>query len=276
MALTSLVSIVQSPAKESLGQETENQQGAQVSGISTNSGISTLIQDSFTPSNPDNSPQSAVQEAGLFQVSPLALAAAAAGTLAQQTTQPQTNINPTPAPATRAAASNVDTTLPIPAANLNGLATATPPASAAVQTAPPANTQGQILAFNQALVALGLTNNDIQKLDQIATLVNDFSPTAFNDVIGQFQALARQAAQQSAANISSGPYSSSGGYQVQGLSIQFNGAQPSSNAAALTGGPQGATNGLLLRGVQFTLANAAGQTANVRAPQQKSGAAAAV
>lgn len=263
MALTSIVNIVQNLARESLGQGTDSQQGAQAAVSSNNSGLTTLIQDIFTPSNPQNSSLGAAQEAGLFQVSQLALVAAATGTLALQSTPPQTDVNPAPAPV---AASNVNVILPVSTANSNGLASAVAPA----QTAPPAGTQGQILAFNQALTALGLNSNDIEKLDQIATLVNLFSPTAFNDLIRQFQALAQQAAQLSAVNAPASSTAKSSAYQVQELNIQFNGSQPSSNAAGL----QGATNGLLLGGVQFTLANGSGQIANVQSPQKPAGAAA--
>lgn len=261
MALTNIVNIVQSLTKQSLAQGSENLPTAQLTANTNTSRLAAPIQDSFTPSNPTNSTQGAAQEAGLFQVSQFSLAVAAAGTLALQAAQPRANENPAPAQTAPAAATDIAATPPV-AAQAPG---------APVQTVSVANTQGQILAFNQALAAIGLDNNDIEKLDQIATLVNLFSPTAFNDLIRQFQVLAQQAAQLSAVNASGPSTTNAGAFQVQQLSLQLNNTQPSSNAAALAG----ALGGLQLGNVQFTLANAAGQSAIVQA-QPKPAAAAAI
>jgi hypothetical protein len=282
MALTSIANIVESITNPSVGQGTDSQQGAQAAGTANSSAPAALIQDSFTPSNQTNSPQAAAQEAGLFQVSQLALFAATASSLASQTTQPQANQNPAPAQVAQVATTIASVAPTVTTNNFNGLTTATTQVSAAeaVQTAPVAKPPAQIPAFNQALTALGLTNNDIQRLDQIATLVNVFSPTAFNDLIGQFQALAQQAAQLSAVNISGSSPANSGGYQVQGLSIQFSSSQQSSNAGIAQGGRQGggtqtAQPSLQLGGVQITLTNAAGQSAKVQVQQRKPGTPAA-
>lgn len=262
MALTNIVNIVQSLTKQSLAQGSENPPPAQLTANTTSSRLAALIQDSFTPSNPANSTQGAAQEAGLFQVSQVSLAVAAAGTLALQAAPPQANENAAASQAAPAAATNVSAILPVTAADL----------AAPSQTVSVANTQNQILAFNQALAAIGLNNNDIEKLDQIATLVNLFSPTAFNDLIRQFQVLAQQAAQLTAVNASGPSTTNAAAFQVQQLSLQFNNSQPSSNAAALSG----ALGGLQLGNVQLTLANNAGQFANVQTPQQKAAAAAAI
>ncbi len=284
MALISIANIVGSITNQLLGQGNDSQQGAEGPATANTSGLTTLTEDSFTPSNQSNSPQGAAQEAGLFHVSPLALFAATPDSLASQTTQPQANQNSAPAQAAPIAATNTGAAPQATTANVNfdGITAATTQASAAtaVQTVSVANTQGQIQSFNQALAALGLSNNDIQKLDQIATLVNIFSPSAFTDLIGQFQALAQQAAQLSAVNISASSAANSSGYQVQGLSLQFTGPQQLSNTSATEGGSQGggsqaAPASLQLGRVQFTLTNGAGQSANVLAPQQKPGAAAA-
>lgn len=282
MALTSIANLVESIAKQFGGQGNNTQQATQAAGTVNASASTTSTEDTFTPSNQNNSPQGAAQEAGLFQVSQSALFAATAGSLASQTTHLQTNQSPDPAQIAPVAAINTSAALPIPSANINGPSIATSQIFAApsVQTAPGANTQDQIQAFNDALAALGLSNNDIQKLDQIASLVNVFSPTAFSDLIGQFQALAKQAAQLSTANTSAQSSATPGGYQVQGLSIQFAGPRPSSNAGTTqTGGPgggaQAAPGGLKLARVQFTLTSLAGQPANVVTPRQTSSTAAA-
>ena len=268
MALTNIVNIVQSLTKQSLAQGSENPPPAQLIANTNSSRLVALIQDTFTPSNPANSTEGSAQEAGLFQVSQFSLAVAAAGTLALQAVQPRANENPAPAQTAPAATTNVSAILPVTAADLNAPAAAQAPA-APLQTVSVANTQNQILAFNQALAAIGLNNNDIEKLDQIATLVNLFSPTAFNDLIRQFQVLAQQAEQLTAVNASGPSTPNAGAYQVQQLSLQFNNSQPSSNAAALAGG----LGGLQLGNVQLALANNAGQFANVQAPQQKAAAA---
>lgn len=280
MALISIANIVGSITNQLLGQGNDSQEEAQGPATANTSGLTTLTEDSFTPSNISNSPQGAAQEAGLFQVSPLALFAATADSLASQTTQPQANQNSAPAQAAPGAATNTDAVPPVTTENFDGLTTATTQASAstAVQSAPAVNAQGQIQSFNQALAALGLSNSDIQKLDQIATLVNIFSPTAFNDLIRQFQALAQQSAQLSAVSIPASSAANSSGYQVHGLSLQFTGPQQSSSTSATPGGSQGggiqvAPASLQLGRVQFTLTNGAGQSANVLAPQQKTGAA---
>lgn len=276
MALTSITNNVQSSSNDLAGQGPDNQQGALAAGTAKNSGLAALIQDSFTPSNQNNSSQGAAQEAGLFQVSPNALIAAASATLAAQTTLSQANQNPALAQVAPAAATNTSATLPA-ATNSTGFAIAQPSAPAAAPQTPAASTQSQILFLNQALTALGLTNSDIQKLDQIASLVNVFSPTAFNDLIRQFQILAQQAAQLSPVNNSVLPAANSGGYQVQGLSIQFSGSTQASSpgqSGSQGGGTPAAPTGLQLGSLLLTLGNAAGRSANIQAPQQKSGAAA--
>lgn len=266
MALTSIANIVPGLTSESVGPETDSQQAAQGTGTPNLSTLASLIEDSFTPSNQGNSPQNAAQEAGLFQVTQVALFATASGSPAAQATQPPANPAPVPAPVT---AANISATPPerAPSPAAATTASAQAPSAAAVQPAPVADTQSQIQiqAFNQALTALGLTNSDIQKLDRIAALVNDFSPNAFNDLIGQFQALAQQAAQLSAVNTSGSASASSGAYQVQALSIQFNGSQPSTAGGAA----QASASGLLLGSVQFTLAGPSGQPADLFAPQPK-------
>jgi hypothetical protein len=260
MALTSIVNIVQSLTRDSLAQGPENQLTAQPAANSNSSRLAALIQDSFTPSNQANSSaQGAAQEAGLFQVSQFSLAAA--GSLVIQS-QPQGN--PNPAPPLAPPAITIVTASP-PAAAVEPNTPASPPPA---QTVSLVNAPSQILVFNQALAALGLNNNDIQKLDQIATLVNVFSPIAFTDLIRQFQALAQQVAQLTAVNAAGPSIAGAGAYQVQQLSLQFNNPQASPSAATLAG----AVGGLQLGNVQLTLANPAGQSANVQAPQRTAAA----
>jgi hypothetical protein len=275
MALTSIVNLVESITNQLVGQGNDSQQGAQGAATANTSVSATRNEDSFTPSNEINSPQAAAQEAGLFQVSQLALIAAAASSIASQATQPPANPAPPPA---EVAATNTSPVQPVTTPSVNALTIAAPRASAptAVQVEPVTNTQGQIQAFNRALTTLGLSNNDIQKLDQIATLVNVFSPTAFHDLIRQFQELAQQLEQLAAAKAPAVSNANSAAYQVQQLSIQFSGFEPPANPAATqssstSGGTQ--TAPLHLEQVQFTLTSGAGHTANLLVPQQKAAAA---
>jgi len=65
--------------------------------------------------------------------------------------------------------------------------TATTPASATPQGA--LAVQQQLQTLNNSLAALGLSAADIQKVDQVAGLINDFSPTAFTSLVYQLEAV---------------------------------------------------------------------------------------
>ena len=54
-------------------------------------------------------------------------------------------------------------------------------------------TQQQLQTLNQALAALGLSAQDIQQVDRIATVINDFNPSAFTALAYQLEELAQQA-----------------------------------------------------------------------------------
>jgi hypothetical protein len=53
--------------------------------------------------------------------------------------------------------------------------------------------------LNLALAALGLSTQDIEQLDQIASTINDYNPSAFTAQAYQLEALARASAQAAAA-----------------------------------------------------------------------------
>jgi|SRR5450631_1339758 hypothetical protein len=74
--------------------------------------------------------------------------------------------------------------------------TATTPASATPQGA--LAVQQQLQTLNNSLAALGLSAADIQKVDQVAGLINDFSPTAFTSLVYQLEAVAQNVARQAA------------------------------------------------------------------------------
>jgi hypothetical protein len=85
---------------------------------------------------------------------------------------------------------NVTTTLPTP-----GTPTFIPPASI-TQTA---DSSAQLQSLNNSLAALGLSASDISTIDRIASLLNDFSPTAYTSLVEQLVAQAQSQAEQTAA-----------------------------------------------------------------------------
>ena len=99
---------------------------------------------------------------------------------------PTTNVSPSPATST-AVQQPASDTVTVP----NAEATAGPNNSS------PAS-QNPLQALNSALTSLGLSQQEIQAFDQVANLINSFSPAAFSDLVGQFQQLAQQLTQTSA------------------------------------------------------------------------------
>jgi hypothetical protein len=51
----------------------------------------------------------------------------------------------------------------------------------------------QLQALNLALAALGLNTQDINQLDQIASIINDYNPSLFTAQAYQLEALAQKA-----------------------------------------------------------------------------------
>jgi hypothetical protein len=168
-------------------------------------------------------------------------------------------------------------------------ATQTPANPAATAAA-----QNQIEALNAALPSLGLTNEEIQQIDRIASLVGNFNPAAYASLVSQFESLAQQAAQQGAPNpgaaaipgtqAPSNPSVSANGvtYQLQGALIQFSVQKgPGNNPAgdgngqaqsSSSNGDQGNAAGLQLSQAQFALSTNNGQPVQVQVPQQSTNA----
>jgi len=87
------------------------------------------------------------------------------------------------------------------AATVSQQVSATPAAQAATAAVSgSANTQNQLQTLNASLAALGLSNADIQQIDQIASQTKDYSPSAYTSLALQFEASAQQAAQPSPAH----------------------------------------------------------------------------
>jgi len=210
MATIGLVSLTERLLNQTAGQAQEPQAAAP-NRTSANNGAFAATEDQFTPSAPN-----AAQAAGLFTVSQITLFSPAAEFLLAQTPDPQANpVNAAdtaanfaaPPAAQQVAARNTAAPVPAPDATAATVAIGTPaPRSAtaanaaaarAAASAPAttsANIQHQLQLLNNALAALGLNSTDIQKIDSIAGLIDDFEPTRFANLAFQLQALAQQSA----------------------------------------------------------------------------------
>jgi hypothetical protein len=172
------------------------------------------------------------------------------------------------------------------AANQTGAAVAT---QTTANSAATAQVQNQIQALNAALPSLGLTNEEIQQIDRIASLAGNFNPAAYASLVSQFESLAQQAAQQGAPTPGAAPIQGAATppspavsvngitYQLQGVLIHFSAQKGTAESGAGNGDGQGQGNtsnngqqnagGLQLAQVQFTLSTGDGQTVQVQAPQ---------
>jgi hypothetical protein len=284
MAVEGIASFLQNRTDQLFGEKQERQTETNILGTGRPRDTAAR-EDTFTPSTQNRSAQASAQDAGIFQVSQIALTAATANILFEQAT-PNGNQNGAPAQGATGTATNAGGAPSASATNSR------PPANTAqAPTGAPAastNEQDQIQALNAALPALGLSNEEIHQIDRIASLIRDFNPAAFTDLVNQFEALAQQAAQQSAANASNtagpntagGTSASGGGSQVQEILITFTGLQETVSTGGINGGSQGAGSkviqiteaSLQIEKVQFTLTNAYGQTVQVHAPQKDTSA----
>ena len=178
MATIGLVSLTERLLNQTAGQAQEPQAAAP-NRTSANNGAFAATEDQFTPSAPN-----AAQAAGLFTVSQITLFSPAAEFLLAQTPDPQAN-------PVNAADTAANFAAPRSATAANAAA-ARAAASAPATTS--ANIQHQLQLLNNALAALGLNSTDIQKIDSIAGLIDDFEPTRFANLAFQLQALAQQSA----------------------------------------------------------------------------------
>lgn len=252
-----------------------------------------VAEDTFTHLPPNDSAQGAAQDAGIFQISQGAPAAVSANVIfGQQDTGGATN---GAAASANAGASGAPQATPSGTAlSAGGPAEAAPasgttgqPATGPASTAANAvNVRIQLQSLNASLPALGLTNEEIQQIDRIASLVQDFNPAAYANLINQFEALAQQAAEQSpvisAPNANAGTpvdpaaASSGGGYHVQSVSVQYAGSNGSVTSAATSAGngAAGASNSqpgapaAPVQQVQITLVSNSGQVVQVQSSPQ--------
>jgi len=159
----------------------------------------------------------------------------------------------------------------------------------------------QLSSLNAALVALGLSQDEINVIDRVAQLIKNFSPSAFTSLVDQLQVLAQnggQSATNAAPSTITGPSTNTGpsnpastattaqnntlpttqngGFTIESLSIKFAGVNETlqqndknSNGDTL----QVSAFQLQVSEVKLTLNNrGTGQSAQIQAPQAQAGA----
>jgi hypothetical protein len=287
MAVEGIAIHVQNVADQLLVQKPEKQTGTNTFILGTGrAGHGAVTEDTFTPSGQNNSERATAQDAGIFQVSQVALKEVTANIVFEQAT-PHANQIGAPAQDAPATTTNAGSAQPGSAANSGtpveaGQQVAGDPAA---QAAASANVQIQIQALNAALPALGLTTAEIQQIDRIASLAHNFNPAAYVNLVNQFEALSQQASQPSAtiaaanantnAPINAGTNANGAGFQVREILIPLTGVQGTGNKAAANGSGPGSTANnaqtnaatLQIEQVQSTLSNSNGQPIQVHAPQ---------
>jgi hypothetical protein len=285
MAVTSITNLVPS-FPDQFPEQTQNSQPVTGTLQKGNAGNPAVTEDTFISSKQNKFAPLSAQDAGIFQVNQ------GNQTLIPANNEPaQTGLNAIPkgAPAQAASSTSVGAFSSQTATAQSKTATdAAAQAGAAPGTQTPANpaaaaaAQNQIEALNAALPSLGLTNEEIQQIDRIASLAGNYNPAAYASLVSQFESLAQQAAQQAAPNpgsaaipgagAPSNPSVSANGvtYQLQGALIDLSAQKGAENNGANSG--QGNAAGLQLSQVQFSLSTNNGQTVQVQAPQQSTNA----
>ncbi len=217
MAVEGIGSLVQSLREQLFEQANQTHAGAAPGAVTAANTFATS--DTFTPSLPGNFGQAAAQDAAIFQASEGAISAVAASSLFAQG-----NANAVAgggaaagSPATTGAgnaqqAAATRSKIPAP----GQLFAPAPAAQAATANqAATSKEQQQIQALNAALPAFGLSKEEIQEIDRLATQIQNFNPAAYTDLVNQFEAQARQLPQQNPPNaIPAAAKARGGGTQV--------------------------------------------------------------
>jgi hypothetical protein len=202
MTVESIGNLVQNVADHLFGQGSAVQAGTRIVGA-PGAGSPAAPEDTFTLSTQNNSAQASAQEAGIFQLSPGVLTAPGAGIQATPATanviqnsaqQAGPALDPSASQSQPSAAGTPNGGAPSAAIAQQGAAG--PAASAQVQI--------EIQRLNASLPALGLTNNEIQQIDRIASLIKNFNPAAYADLVQQFEARSQTSAQQEPASAALG------------------------------------------------------------------------
>jgi hypothetical protein len=184
-----------------------------------------VAEDTFTSSAQSSSTLTTAQDAGLFQFAPGTLTANQSGSGAA----PAHGAIPLLGPPQSSTATKPGANGPVTQSQPNNDSN-----QATNGAASAANVQLQIQSLNASLPALGLTTTEINQIDRIASLVQNFNPAAYANLVSQFEALAQNSPLPTTANSSpatsassaanAGTNSNNSGYQVQGISLQFTGS----------------------------------------------------
>lgn len=196
MAVEGIGTLLQILANQLREQPANSQSGANIP-ATANAGNVTLTEDTFTPSNQNDSAQSSAQDAGIFQLSQGTLLSLAADQQFQQPTANAQNIATSAQGASSAPQQDAATNSSAPA-HPGQLFAPKPPGQTPAAPAPSPNVEGQIQALNAALPALGLSKVEIQEIDSLAQQIQNFNPATYTDLINQFKALEQQSTQQGA------------------------------------------------------------------------------
>jgi len=203
MSLVGLVQLAQGIFNQTLDENSQGQQTtAKNKPANETANAPQTNADSFVPSA-----QNPAHDAGTFQVQQVSLFSAAATILLRQNpAPPPTAATPAaPAPQNAVAQNNAAITLPNSNAAAATAVTApdVAPVAAPAATAPTASNATAALSdlsnLNASLTVLGLSLSEIAAIDRVAQLIKDFNPTAFTDLINQFQTLAQSNAPPPAA-----------------------------------------------------------------------------
>jgi hypothetical protein len=274
MPVENITGLVQNLSDQLFGQTQSNNVQKSLLGIASPV-TPAVAEDTFTPSTQNSAAQGLAQDAGFFQFAPGTFTANQNNATGPATHGAIPLLGPPQTSATTKTGANTST---------GQSQTEIPAGQAASSAASSANLQLQIQSLNAALPALGLTNTEINQIDRIASLVQNFNPAAYANLVSQFEALAQKAAPSTSANstplpsansaTNTGNSANNSGYQVQGISIEFTGStQPGNSSFAGGGGKNMDGNntesnsaGLQIGKVQFTLINGNGQTVQVQTP----------
>jgi hypothetical protein len=252
MSLESISSLAQALSDQIFG-HAQDAQGATNATPTAPGANAALSEDTFTPSAQDSSTQATAQDAGIFQLAPGTLTALGANIVFTPTTH-LANQNGAPVQAAPignakdSASQPSDTTKTGGSADAEHRAPNTLAAQAASSAAAAANAQLQIQSLNAALPALGLTNAEINQIDRIASVVQNFNPAAYASLVTQFEALAQPAAPPNPVNSPVVPGTSAptgtetnangGAIQVQEISLTRTGAAKTPGDSSVTNGSE--------------------------------------
>lgn len=167
------------------------------------------------------------------------------------------------------------------ASGANAQGTSTSSTSGSTASSGSVTTQTQLDSLNNALEALGLSAADIQQIDQVAQLTNDFSPTSFTSLVYQLEALARNSSPQTQTTPAASTDAGSN-HAAEHPANAVSGSNGATNAGARARAQNTSDGGSSLNGKNFSLqgvqlqlnfTSGSGQTVQVQTPVLNSNSA---